>query len=79
MLSALLSILAFAQKFDMFTTEMIQGGKKLEFRNILCASRGSVLITSSVGLLEIDGTNMKLDYTGGYLTDSLGNRNGCRQ
>lgn len=66
---------ALAQQFETLPEGVFAGPKPLSFGKILCTSKGTVLITTSLWYAEIDQMQLRVDYPTGGLRDSKGNRN----
>ena len=60
--------------FETIPADLFSGVKPLKFGNILCTSRGTVLVAYSMGLSEIDKMQIEVTLTTSTLTDEKGNK-----
>jgi hypothetical protein len=66
-------LVVFGQKFERFPSEIISGEKKLTFRKLHFTSKGTLLVSTSAGLMEIENANIEFQISHGELTDADGN------
>lgn len=60
--------------FEMIPPDFVSGMKPLHIGNIICTVKGSILITTSMGLAEKDGMQLQLLTNNGILTDEKGKK-----
>lgn len=69
---------AYAQQgkslFEMVPTDFVSGMNPIQFGEIICTQKGSILITTSMGLAEMDGMQLQLLTNNGMLTDEKGKK-----
>ncbi|WP_158638368.1 sensor histidine kinase [Panacibacter ginsenosidivorans] len=65
---------AFAQQFETIPQDVFSGIKLLKFGNILCTTKGSVLVAHSMGIAEIDRMQIELVTTSGPLINDKGGK-----
>ena len=63
-----------SQQFETIPTDIFSGTKSLKFGEILCTSKGSVLVAHSMGLSEIDRMQIELVTSSGPLIDNTGHK-----
>jgi hypothetical protein len=65
---------AFTQQFETIPRDVFSGINLLKFGDILCTTKGSVLVEHSMGIAEIDRMQIELVTTAGPLIDDKGKK-----
>jgi hypothetical protein len=65
---------SFAQQFETIPQDAFSGINLLKFGNILCTTKGSVLVEHSMGIAEIDRMQIEVVTASGPLIDDKGKK-----
>src|SRR6266487_4887543 len=64
----------FSQQFETIPADVFSGTNALKFGEILCTTKGSVLVAHSMGLSEIDRMQIEIVTATGPAVDNKGNK-----
>src|SRR5947209_15768800 len=70
----LIFLQVFAQQFEAMPNDIFSKKDPLLFGHILCTSKGSVLVANSLGISEIDHSEIELVTATSSLSDDKGNK-----